>query len=105
MTRILHIDASSESAENSYSRRVSAELVASLARAHPGAEVTYRDVAADPPPHIDGALRAGWTAMVDQRSPVQVEIVTRSEGYIAELKAADLIVIGCPCITSPCRRR
>jgi FMN-dependent NADH-azoreductase len=96
MTRILHIDSSAEDASTSYSRRVSADLVQALVASGPGADVIYRDLALEPPPHITGALRAGWTTLWDQRSPPQVEVVARSEGYIAELKAADVIVIAAP---------
>lgn len=96
MTSILHIDSSAEGPDTSYSRRVSAALVQSLTTANPDARVTYRDVVKSPPPHIDGALRSSWMTTADQRSPAQVEVVTRSEGYIGELTAADVIVIGAP---------
>lgn len=91
---ILHIDCSPGSPSMSYSRQASAALVAALA--DPDDEVVYRDLAQAAPPHIDGALRAGWTAEADQRSSAQVEVVTRSEGLIAELKRADIVVIGSP---------
>lgn len=96
MTRILHIDSSPESESTSYSRRVSAELVDTLVASRAPAAVTYRDLTLAPPPHITGALRAGWRTATDQRTLPEVEVVTRSEGYIAELKAADVLVIAAP---------
>lgn len=92
---ILHIDSSPGDMATSYSRRVSAALVASLGQGG-DADVTYRDLAQSAPPHVDGALRSGWMSDASERSPAQVEIVTRSEGLIAELKHADVVVIGSP---------
>ena len=92
---ILHLDCSPGDVETSYSRQVSAALVAGLKKGGE-VEVTYRDLARSAPPHIDGALRAGWTSEAGDRTPAQVEIVTRSEGLIAELKHADVLVIGAP---------
>lgn len=92
---ILHIDCSLGDTDTSYSRQLSAALVASLTQ-DGTADATYRDLAKSPPPHIDGALRSGWTSEAGSRTPAQVEIVTRSEGLIAELKRADILVIGSP---------
>ena len=92
---ILHIDCSPGDPSTSYSRQVSAALAASLTEGT-NATLTHRDLAAAPPPHIDGALRSGWTAETGSRTPPQVEVVTRSEGLIAELKHADVVVIGTP---------
>ena len=52
---ILHID-SSVLGDNSASRRLSADIVASLLRATPGAAVSYRDLAAAPLAHLSGAV-------------------------------------------------
>lgn len=94
--RILHIDSSAESADASYSRRISAAIVRALVATDSNARVDYRDLAATPPPHIDGALRAGWMATDGLRTPPQVEAVTLSEGYVGELMAADVLVVGAP---------
>ncbi len=91
---ILHLDCSPGDRNASFSRQVSAALAAGLAAE--GGTLTYRDLAETPPPHIDGALRSGWMSEAGNRTPAQVEIVTRSEGLIAELKSADIIVIGSP---------
>lgn len=96
MTSILHIDSSAEGLDTSYSRRISAALVQALVGANPDMQVNYRDVAASPPPHIDASLRAAWMTAFDQRSAALVDVVSLSENYIAELKAADVIVIGSP---------
>jgi FMN-dependent NADH-azoreductase len=49
--KILHVD-SSISGENSVSRKISAAAVQKLKAAHPGAQVVYRDLGAEPLPHL-----------------------------------------------------
>ena len=48
---ILHLD-SSILGDGSVSRQLSAEIVAKLMAAHPTATVTYRDLVANPLPHL-----------------------------------------------------
>jgi FMN-dependent NADH-azoreductase len=96
MGRILHIDASVENPQESYSRRVSAAVVSALTANRPEAAVSYLDLAFAPPPHIDRGLKAGWMTPAEQRTPNQAAAVARSEAYISELKAADVLVIGSP---------
>ena len=59
---LLHIDSSALGA-HSVSRELSGAIVKAWKRAHPGAKVTYRDVAAQPLPHwtpvADAARQAG----------------------------------------------
>ena len=60
--KLLHIDASILGA-NSASRELSAAVVARLRQEAPGAEMTYRDLAAQPLDHLSGAHLAagqGW---------------------------------------------
>ena len=96
MTTILHIDSSASDAATSHSRRISAELVEALKKKHGDANVVRRDVHADRPPHVGVELRNSWVAEEDRRTPDQVEAVARSEGFIGELKNADVVVIGSP---------
>lgn len=74
---ILHLD-SSILGEGSASRTLSAAIVDQLVRDEPGAEVTYRDLAAAPLPHL--TLEAWMT--LDQGPDVE------------QFLAADVIVIG-----------
>jgi len=96
MTHILHIDSSTDTAESSHTRRLSAELVEKLTSVHEGATVTRRDVDADRLPHVTGEFRNSWMAKEGEHTPDQLEIRTRSEGLIDELRQADVIVIGAP---------
>ena len=73
---ILHID-SSINGENSASRAITAAIVARVKALEPGAEVVYRDLVANPIPHL--TLDA-FAANLD----------------VEEFLAADTIVIGAP---------
>ncbi len=57
---LLHIDSSALGA-HSVSRELGAAIVTAWKRAHPGAIVTYRDVAAQPLPH--------WAPVADAERP------------------------------------
>ena len=92
---ILHIDASASDAATSHTRRLSAELVAKLKAANPGAQVTYRDLAAEPLPHVDMTIRQAWTPEGEKDASLAAT-AARSKAVIEELKAADILVIGSP---------
>jgi FMN-dependent NADH-azoreductase len=95
MTKILRIDSSIKT-EGSISRQLTDDIMARVVAAHPDAEITTRDLGANPLPATD----AGWLVAVntpaDQRSAEQAEIAAQSDALIAELKAADVVVIGLP---------
>jgi FMN-dependent NADH-azoreductase len=93
---ILHID-SSILGTASASRVLSAAIVASLLDAAPDAIVVQRDLAADPIPHLDGAIAAGFRPLggADTDAATLAEHA-RSEALVNELLASDVIVIGAP---------
>lgn len=92
---ILHIDSSASDPATSHSRRLSAELVAKLKAANPGASVAYRDVAAERLPHVDMTIRQAW--MPDgEKDEAMTATAGRSKQLVDELKAADVVVIGSP---------
>jgi len=92
MTRILHLDASARH-DGSATRALSAAIVA--AEAAEGAEIVRRDLSAGLP-----FLDADWVGATftpeDARSDAQHAALTLSDSLVAELEAADLIVIGTP---------
>lgn len=92
MSKILLI-LSSPRGEASYSTRVARELVRTLTAGDPAADVTIRDLAASPLPHLDGALLAALGTEAAKRTAAEAEAVALSDALIAELKAADTIVI------------
>ena len=77
--KLLHIDASILGA-NSASRQLSTAVVERLRAATPGLTVTYRDLAAEPLPHLSGEHLAPESA-----TPV-----------LDEFLASDIVVIGAP---------
>lgn len=88
---ILQIN-SSLNGENSQSSRLAARFVA----AQNGARVTVRDLAAEPVPHLDGARFGAFIAKPEERTAEQEAVVAYSDALIAELKRADVIVLGLP---------
>ena len=92
---ILHIDSSASDSASSHSRRLSADLVAKLKAANPSAAVVYRDVAADPLPHVDMTIRQAWVPE-GEKDTALTATATRSKAMVDELKAADVVVIGAP---------
>lgn len=92
MNKILLV-LSSPRGEASHSTRVARELVSSLTANDPAADVVVRDLAAPPLPHLDGGFLAALHAEAADRTPEQAEAVALSDGIVAELLAADTIVI------------
>ncbi len=78
----------------------SSQLADSFATAwqvsHPGTRVINRDLAQEPVPHLDGARFMSFLAKPDERSAEQQAVVDFSDALIAELRAADVIVLGLP---------
>ena len=54
--KLLHLDSSALGTQSA-SRELSAAIVARHLAANPGLEIAYRDLDADPLPHLDGAAR------------------------------------------------
>jgi FMN-dependent NADH-azoreductase len=92
MNTILVID-SAVSGDASVSKALVREAVAALAAGGP-ARVVHRDLGRDPVPHLTEASLAG----VRGEPSTEIEVRTRalSDELIAELRAADTIVIGAP---------
>ena len=91
MKTILHLN-SSIYGDGGQSSRLAAEFVAR----QPGARVIYRDLAARPLAHLDAGRFAAFLAKPEARTPAQNEVIAQSDALIAELKAADTIVLGLP---------
>ena len=73
------------------STTLATELVSRL-----GGPVVVRDLARHPVPHLDGERFGAFLAKPEARTPAQQAVVDYSDALIAELKAADTIVIGVP---------
>jgi FMN-dependent NADH-azoreductase len=95
MQTLLHLDSSLRH-EGSRSRALSAHFAEAWQAANPDGVVVYRDLAADPIPHIDEtAFTANFLADED-RTPAQREARALTETLAGELLAANDIVIGMP---------
>lgn len=94
MTHILRIDASIKS-EGSVSRRLTDRVLDRLLAAHAGATVTVRDLSAGVP-QINGAWLGAVYSPAEARSPEQAAIAAEADAMLAEVQAADVLVIGLP---------
>ena len=92
---ILQINSSARS-NGSESTRMGDKLVAGLVAANPGATVVRRDLASDPHPVIDEATLGALFTPADKRSAEQAARVALDDALIAQVQAADVIVIGAP---------
>jgi FMN-dependent NADH-azoreductase len=95
MANILFINSSARST-GSISRQLTGEFIDQLKAAQPGSTVVERDVAAHPIPHLDEKMLDAFFTPAEQRSTEQQALASISETLIAEVKAADTIVIGAP---------
>ena len=92
---ILQINASARS-EGAQSTRLANEISERLLQTHPDARLTVRDLAKDPLPILDAqALQALFTDAA-QRDAEQKTRVAIDDAVIAQVQAADTIVIGVP---------
>ncbi|HZP08700.1 FMN-dependent NADH-azoreductase [Methyloceanibacter sp.] len=95
MTTLLHIDASARKTR-SISRGLSRLFVETWLKSRPRDRVIRRDLAEDPPPHVTEAWIAACFTPQDQRDEQARAALAWSDRAIAELAAANLIVIGTP---------
>lgn len=95
MTHVLQLT-TSILGDNSVSNQLISKLISGLRERHGDLELTERDFSQQPIPHVDGEwLQALMTPEAD-RSDAQQQKVNFSDQLIAELQAADVIVIGLP---------
>ena len=95
MPSLLAIEVSPRFA-SSTSRKLTALFVENWRTAHPGAPVVVRDLAQAPIPFVDLPWTLGAFAPPEQRSPESAAAIAVSDELVAELQAADHVVIGTP---------
>lgn len=95
MTTILHLDASAR-VTRSLSRRLSQRFVESWLAHRPHDQVIRRDLAAGPPPHVTESWIAASFTPPEKRDATMRAVLAWSDAAIAELEAADVIVMGAP---------
>lgn len=94
MTNVLIID-SAATGDASVSKKLTRELARSLEQGGGSVNLVFRDIGANPIPHLgEAAVPAIRTGTADDEAGRQA--LALSDALIAELRAADLIVIGAP---------
>ena len=92
--QLLHLDSSALGAA-SVSRQLTSEIVARQRALHPGLQVVYRDLAADPALHLTGAHMAARMGATSDDATINADLV-KGNAFLDELFAADILVIGAP---------
>ncbi|GAA2280398.1 MULTISPECIES: FMN-dependent NADH-azoreductase [Kitasatospora] len=95
MATLLHLDSSALS-HGSASREVTATFRKAWEEQHPEGKVVYRDLAAEPLPHLSAAgITAAFTDPADHTEEQKAALALRTE-LVEELEAADAVLIGAP---------
>jgi len=92
---ILQINSSART-QGSQSTVLAHELTARLQAVHPDATLTLRDLAVTPHPVLDEAALQALFTPADARTPAQAARVALDDALIAEIQAADIVVLGVP---------
>jgi FMN-dependent NADH-azoreductase len=95
MSHLLHIDSSIQG-ERSVSRRLTARAAAAWRAAHPDGTVTYRDLGADPLPHLDAAGGTARMVAPETHTPEQAASYALSVELVQEILEADTVILGLP---------
>lgn len=93
--KILEVHSSART-NGSHSTRLAQDIVARLRADHPGATHVVRDLSAHPHPALDEAALGALFTPAEQRSAEQAARVALDDALIAEIQAADTVVIGSP---------
>jgi FMN-dependent NADH-azoreductase len=96
MATLLHIDSSVFPGEASSSRAVTAAFRAIWEEQHSQGTVLYRDLAADPVPHITADAWSAGYADPSERTPQQAAAFAARVRLMEELEQADAVLIGAP---------
>jgi len=95
MKSLLQLNASIFS-DGGQSTQLANEFVRNWQLGNPGANIVVRDLAKDAIPHLTAERLQALLSEPAQRSTAQGEIVAFSDALIAELNAADVVVMGLP---------
>lgn len=82
--------------QGSYSIQLADGIIEKLRAENPGSTVIVRDVATHPFPHLEEVHIQSIRSPAEGHSPEQQQAARHSDEVIAEVKAADVIVIGAP---------
>jgi FMN-dependent NADH-azoreductase len=92
---ILQINSSARG-DNSHSTRLATRLVERLRASDATATLTVRDLSRTPPPELDEATLQALFMPAAERTSEQAARVALDDALIAEIAAADVVVVGVP---------
>src|SRR5258707_4717183 len=92
---ILQINSSARR-DASHSTRLASRLVERLRETAPESKLTVRDLNNAPHPVLEEAALGALFTPADQRTPEQAARVALDDALIAEMQAADIVVLGVP---------
>ncbi len=92
---ILQINSSART-QGSHSSALADTLVTRLRAEHPVARLAVRELGATPHPALDEAALQALFTPAAERTPAQAERVALDDALIAEIQAADTVVLGVP---------
>lgn len=96
MATLLHIDSSVFPGEASSSRTVADAFRKTWLEQHPGGTVVYRDLAANPVPHITADSHTAGFADPETHTSGQAAAFAERVRLIEEVERADALLIGAP---------
>jgi len=95
MSHLLHIDSSIQG-EKSVSRRLTARAADAWRTGHPDGTVAYRDLGANPIPHLDPETGLAVYVPPDEHTERQAASWALRLELAEEIKAADVVLLGLP---------
>lgn len=95
MNKVLIINASARK-ERSLSRYMTNVFVETWQTKYPDDVIVHREIGQEPIPHVTEKWIAGAFKPAELRTAEHIEALTISDQLIAELKAANIIVVGSP---------
>jgi FMN-dependent NADH-azoreductase len=81
---------------DSKTRQIGTEFVSAWSQAHSGTAVVERSLHQDSMPHLTQETITAWSLPAEKRSPRQSEIAAFADAIVAEVEAADVVVIAAP---------
>jgi FMN-dependent NADH-azoreductase len=95
MTTLLQINSSINNG-NGESSRLAERFVSAFRQRNPGARLIKRELALEAVPHLTAERFGAFIAKPEEVTAEQRAVLAYSDALIAELKAADVIVLGLP---------
>ncbi|MDW5415976.1 NAD(P)H-dependent oxidoreductase [Iodobacter sp. CM08] len=92
---ILQINSSARS-NGAFSTQLANVLATKLLNSHTGSKLVLRDLATNPHPVLDEATLGALMTAAEARTTAQAASVAKSDALIAEVQAADTLIIAAP---------